>query len=88
MHKAERLGWEQTSREWLQDRIRAAIPHATTAEELLAYLEAGDILVKPRRGPSGDLLGYAVAAPVTSTSTASRSSTPAERSPPTCPCPN
>lgn len=63
MHKAERLGWEQTSREWLQDRIRAAIPHATSAEELLAYLEAGDILVKPRRGPSGDLLGYAVGRP-------------------------
>ncbi|MET8513296.1 mobilization protein [Streptomyces sp. NPDC005077] len=60
MYKAERLGWEQTSRQWLQDRIRAAIPHASTAEELLAYLDAGDVLVKPRRGPSGDLLGYAV----------------------------
>ncbi|MET8717764.1 mobilization protein [Streptomyces sp. NPDC004735] len=63
MHKAERLGWEQTSREWLQDHIRAAIPHATSTEELLAYLEADDILVKPRRGPSGDLLGYAVGRP-------------------------
>ncbi|MDX6352746.1 MAG: hypothetical protein QOF84_7536 [Streptomyces sp.] len=63
MHKAERLGWEQTSREWLQDRIRAAIPYTTSAEELLAYLEAGDILVNPRRGPSGDLLGYAVGRP-------------------------
>ncbi|MFH8555774.1 relaxase/mobilization nuclease domain-containing protein [Streptomyces celluloflavus] len=63
MHKAGRLGWEQTSREWLQDRIRAAIPHASSAEELLAYLEAGDILVKPRHGPSGDLLGYAVGRP-------------------------
>ncbi|MFJ2632179.1 relaxase/mobilization nuclease domain-containing protein [Streptomyces sp. NPDC087422] len=63
MHKAARLGWEQTSRAWLQDRIRAAIPHATTAEELLAYLEAGDVIVKPRRGPSGDLLGYAAGRP-------------------------
>ncbi|MFC9408044.1 relaxase/mobilization nuclease domain-containing protein [[Kitasatospora] papulosa] len=63
MHKAERLGWEQTSREWLQDRVRAAIPHATSTEELLAYLEADDILVKRRRGPSGDLLGYAVGRP-------------------------
>ncbi|MFD3413431.1 relaxase/mobilization nuclease domain-containing protein [Streptomyces cyaneofuscatus] len=63
MHKADRLGWEQTSREWLQDRIRAAVPHTTSAEQLLAYLEAGDILVKPRRGPSGDLLGYAVGRP-------------------------
>lgn len=63
MHKAERLGWDQTSREWLQDRVRAAIPHATSTEELLAYLEADDILVKRRRGPSGDLLGYAVGRP-------------------------
>ncbi|MFE5868655.1 relaxase/mobilization nuclease domain-containing protein [Streptomyces roseifaciens] len=63
MHKAERLGWEQTSREWLQDRIRAAIPHASNTEELLAYLEAEGIAVKSRRGPSGDLLGYAVGRP-------------------------
>ncbi|MET7676650.1 relaxase/mobilization nuclease domain-containing protein [Streptomyces seoulensis] len=63
MHKAERLGWEQTSRAWLQDRIRAAIPHASSAEELLAYLEADGIAVKPRREPSGDLLGYAVGRP-------------------------
>ncbi|MFF7798065.1 relaxase/mobilization nuclease domain-containing protein [Streptomyces olivaceus] len=63
MHKAERLGWEQTSRDWLQDRIRAAIPHAGSTEELLAYLEADGIAVKPRRGPSGDLLGYAVGRP-------------------------
>ncbi|MFH8363298.1 relaxase/mobilization nuclease domain-containing protein [Streptomyces anulatus] len=63
MHKAERLGWDQTSRAWLQDRIRAAIPHASTVEELLAYLEADNILVKPRRGPSGDLLGYAAGRP-------------------------
>ncbi|MFJ3953454.1 relaxase/mobilization nuclease domain-containing protein [Streptomyces libani] len=63
MHKAQRLGWEQTSKEWLQDRIRAAIPHATSAEELLAYLEAEGIRVKAKRGPSGDLLGYAVGRP-------------------------
>ncbi|MEV0276724.1 mobilization protein [Streptomyces sp. NPDC050610] len=63
MHKAERLGWEQTSRHWLQDRIRAAIPHAGSADELLAYLEADGIAVKPRRGPSGDPLGYAVGRP-------------------------
>ncbi|WP_242552745.1 relaxase/mobilization nuclease domain-containing protein, partial [Streptomyces beijiangensis] len=48
MHKAERLGWEQTSREWLEGRIRAAIPHAGGPEELLAYLDAGDVLVKAR----------------------------------------
>ncbi|TGB05757.1 relaxase/mobilization nuclease domain-containing protein [Streptomyces sp. MZ04] len=63
MHKAERLGWEQPAKQWLEDRIRAAIPHATNPEELLAYLEADDVAVKPRRGPSGDLLGYAVGRP-------------------------
>ncbi|MGW2276394.1 relaxase/mobilization nuclease domain-containing protein [Streptomyces sp. NPDC001770] len=63
MHKAERLGWEQTSPEWLQDRIRAAIPHASTAEELFAYLEADGVEIKERRGPSGDLLGYAAGRP-------------------------
>ncbi|MFI6862340.1 mobilization protein [Streptomyces sp. NPDC050421] len=63
IHKADRLGWDETSRAWLQDRIRAAIPHAKSVDELLAYLEADNILVKPRRGPSGDLLGYAVGRP-------------------------
>ncbi|WP_030458883.1 relaxase/mobilization nuclease domain-containing protein [Kitasatospora sp. NRRL B-11411] len=61
MHKAKRLGWEQTSREWLQDRIRAAIPHASNAEELLAYLQADGVEVKILRFPSGDLRGYSVA---------------------------
>ncbi|MFE2226343.1 MULTISPECIES: relaxase/mobilization nuclease domain-containing protein [Streptomyces] len=63
MHKAERLGWEQTSPEWLQGRIRAAIPHVTDGEEFIAYLEASGIEVQVRRGPSGDLLGYAVGRP-------------------------
>lgn len=63
MHKAERLGWEQTSRQWLQDRIRAAIPHASDVEELLAYLEADGVEIKDRRGPSGDLLGYKAGRP-------------------------
>ncbi|MGA5729505.1 relaxase/mobilization nuclease domain-containing protein [Streptomyces seoulensis] len=63
MHKADRLGWEQTSQQWLEDRIRAALPHVTDTEELLTYLEADGVAVKPRRGPSGDLLGYAVGRP-------------------------
>ncbi|MFF3825608.1 relaxase/mobilization nuclease domain-containing protein [Streptomyces griseus] len=63
IHKADRLGWEQTSQQWLEDRIRAAIPHVTDTEELLTYLDADGVEVKPRRGPSGDLLGYAVGRP-------------------------
>ncbi|KIQ62851.1 mobilization protein [Kitasatospora griseola] len=63
MHKADRLGWQQTSRDWLQDRIRDAIPHAATVEELFAYLQAGGVEIKIRRLPSGDLQGYAVGRP-------------------------
>jgi hypothetical protein len=63
MHKADRLGWEQTSRAWLQERIRAAIPHAASTEELFAFLEADGVDVKVRRYPSGDLLGYSVGRP-------------------------
>ncbi|MEV0535592.1 relaxase/mobilization nuclease domain-containing protein [Kitasatospora sp. NPDC050463] len=63
MHKAQRLGWEQTSRQWLQERIRAAIPHAANAEQFLAYLQADGVEVKIRRLPSGDLQGYSVGRP-------------------------
>ncbi|RUP68586.1 hypothetical protein SSPNP10_07560 [Streptomyces sp. NP10] len=63
MHKATRLGWKQTSKEWLQERIRAAIPHAANVQELLAYLEADGIEIGERRGPSGDLLGYKAGRP-------------------------
>ena len=63
MHKAERLGWEQTSRAWLQERIRDAIPHAATMDELFAYLQADGVAVKISRFPSGDLRGYTAGRP-------------------------
>ncbi|MFI1740861.1 relaxase/mobilization nuclease domain-containing protein [Streptomyces sioyaensis] len=63
MHKAERLGWEQPAQQWLEDRIRAAIPHVTDVEELLAYLEADGVLLQVKRGPSGGPLGYAAGRP-------------------------
>ncbi|MFE7192847.1 relaxase/mobilization nuclease domain-containing protein [Kitasatospora sp. NPDC057541] len=63
MHKAKRLGWNQTSRAWLEDRIRDAIPHAADIEEFLAYLQADGVEVNIRRLPSGDLRGYSVARP-------------------------
>ncbi len=63
MHKADRLGWQQTSRDWLRDRIRDAIPHAANVDELLAYLQADGVEVKIRRLPSGDLQGYGVGRP-------------------------
>ncbi|QMU74601.1 mobilization protein [Streptacidiphilus sp. PB12-B1b] len=63
MHKAKRLGWQQPAREWLDERIRAAIPHAADIEELFAYLQAEGIEVKLRSLPSGDLAGYSAARP-------------------------
>ncbi|MFJ8470524.1 relaxase/mobilization nuclease domain-containing protein [Kitasatospora sp. NPDC094011] len=63
IHKAQRLGWKQTSRAWLEDRIRDAIPHAADIEEFLAYLQADGVEVNIRRLPSGDLKGYSVARP-------------------------
>lgn len=87
MHKAQRLGWEQTSKEWLQDRIRAAIPQAKSAEELLAYLEAEGIRVKAKRAPSGDLLGYAVGRPGDLNKDDEQIFHPGGRSPPTSPFP-
>ena len=49
--------------QWLQERIRAAIPHAASVEELFAYLEADGVEVKVRRLPSGDLQGCSVGRP-------------------------
>ncbi|MCM2428856.1 relaxase/mobilization nuclease domain-containing protein [Streptomyces sp. RKAG337] len=63
MHKAQRLGWEEPANQWLQDRIRAAIPHAANVEELFAYLQAEGVQIKIRRMPSGDPIGYVAARP-------------------------
>ena len=88
MHKAARLGWEQTSREWLQDRIRAAIPHTASAEELLAYLQADGVEVKIRRYPSGDLLGYSVGRPGDLNQDGEQIYVPGGKIAPDLPCPS
>lgn len=87
MHKAERLGWDQPSAEWLQDRIRAAIPHVTGAEEFVAYLEASGVEVQIRRGPSGDLLGYAAGRPGDVNEASEQIYHPGSKISPTSPCP-
>ncbi|NYI05554.1 relaxase/mobilization nuclease domain-containing protein [Allostreptomyces psammosilenae] len=61
--KAHREGWAEPSREWLRNRVREAIPHSATVEELLAYLQAAGVQVKIRTGPSGDALGYSLGRP-------------------------
>ncbi|MEV0259535.1 relaxase/mobilization nuclease domain-containing protein [Streptomyces sp. NPDC050732] len=60
-HKAERQGREQTAREELRETVRRAVAGATSDEEFFDRLAAAGLLVRKRRAPSGDLLGYKVA---------------------------
>ncbi|WP_051951212.1 relaxase family protein [Actinacidiphila yeochonensis] len=64
-HKAERQGWEQSSREWLRQQIRSALAHATAPEEFLDLLQTGlGVNVQIRRfAASGDIAGYKVNRP-------------------------
>jgi hypothetical protein len=64
-HKAERQGWEQSSREWLRQQIRSAVAHATAPEEFLDLLQTGlGVNVQIRRfAASGDIAGYKVNRP-------------------------
>ncbi|MFE0055360.1 relaxase family protein [Streptomyces sp. NPDC059003] len=60
-HKAERQGRERTAREELRETVRRAVAGATGEEEFFDRLAAAGLLVRKRRAPSGDLLGYKVA---------------------------
>ncbi|MEV0188413.1 mobilization protein [Kitasatospora purpeofusca] len=61
-HKAARLGHPDTSRRLLRDAVRQALAGATDEEEFFARLETAGVLVQRKVGPSGDVLGYSVAA--------------------------
>jgi hypothetical protein len=64
-HKAERQGWEQSSREWLRQQIHSALAHATAPDEFLDLLQTGlGVNVQIRRfAASGDIAGYKVNRP-------------------------
>ncbi|SHN36513.1 hypothetical protein [Actinacidiphila paucisporea] len=64
-YKAERHGWEQSSREWLREQIRTALAHATTPEGFFDLLETGlGVNIHVRRfTESGDIAGYKVNRP-------------------------
>lgn len=64
-YKAERHGWEQSSREWLREQIRTALAHANTPEGFFDLLETGlGVNVQVRRfAESGDIAGYKVNRP-------------------------
>ncbi|MEU3046901.1 mobilization protein [Streptomyces sp. NPDC006984] len=61
--KAKRQGQDTTTREILRIRVRQAVAAASTETEFFALLEATGVTVRPKTGPSGDVLGYSVALP-------------------------
>ncbi|MFC8791922.1 relaxase family protein [Streptomyces cinereoruber] len=61
--KAKRQGQDTTTREILRTRVRQAVAAASTETEFFALLEATGVAVRPKTGPSGDVLGYSVALP-------------------------
>ncbi|WP_327375426.1 relaxase/mobilization nuclease domain-containing protein [Streptomyces sp. NBC_01216] len=61
--KAKRQGQDTTTREILRMRVRRAVAAASTETEFFALLEATGVTVRPKTGPSGDVLGYSVALP-------------------------
>ncbi|MFB7672654.1 relaxase/mobilization nuclease domain-containing protein [Kitasatospora purpeofusca] len=61
-HKANRLERPDTSRQLLRDAVRKALAGAANEAEFFARLEKAGVLVNRKIGPSGDILGYSVAA--------------------------
>ncbi|MFG2863132.1 mobilization protein [Streptomyces sioyaensis] len=61
--KAKRQGQDATAREVLRLRVRRAVAAASSEAEFFALLEATGVTVRPKVGPSGDVLGYSVALP-------------------------
>ncbi|MFJ9791665.1 relaxase family protein [Streptomyces globosus] len=61
--KAKRQGQDTTTREILRMRVRRAVAAASTEAEFFAVLEVTGVKVRPKNGPSGDVLGYSVTLP-------------------------
>ncbi|WP_406480561.1 mobilization protein [Streptomyces platensis] len=61
--KAKRQGQDATAREVLRLRVRRAVAAASSEAEFFALLEATGVTVRPKDGPSGEVLGYSVALP-------------------------
>ena len=61
--KAERTGFDRTSREILREAVRQAVAGAADEAEFFTRLTQAGLRVKHRVAPSGDTLGYTVALP-------------------------
>lgn len=59
--KAKRRKQDTTAREILRTRVRRAVAAASSEAEFFTMLEATGMSVRPKTGPSGDVLGYSVA---------------------------
>ncbi|MCX5123548.1 MULTISPECIES: relaxase/mobilization nuclease domain-containing protein [unclassified Streptomyces] len=62
-HKADRNKRERTPREELRETVRRAVAGAQGEEEFFDRLASAGLLVRQRKAPSGDVLGYTVALP-------------------------
>nr|BEK67529.1 hypothetical protein KPHV_47560 [Kitasatospora purpeofusca] len=61
--KAERQGWGETSRVWLQQQMREALGEASTVDGYVSALTARDVLVRWRTDSQGTAVGYSLARP-------------------------
>ncbi|WP_405536011.1 mobilization protein [Streptomyces sp. NBC_00075] len=61
--KARRLGQDAATRDVLRLRVRRAVAAAADEAEFFALLEATDVIVRLKLGPSGDALGCNFALP-------------------------
>jgi hypothetical protein len=61
--KASRRGMGEPARVWLRCAVRTAAVQSRTAETFVARLREQGMLVRPRRDPAGQFIGYAVAQP-------------------------
>ncbi|MFG3211068.1 relaxase family protein [Streptomyces tendae] len=61
--KAKRLGQDAATRDVLRLRVRRAVAAAADEAEFFALLEATDVIVRLKLGPSGDALGCNFALP-------------------------
>ncbi|MFG2410612.1 relaxase/mobilization nuclease domain-containing protein [Streptomyces goshikiensis] len=62
-HKANRHNRGRTPREELRETVRRAVAGAQGEEEFFDRLASAGLLVRQRKAPSGDVLGYTVALP-------------------------
>lgn len=63
LHKAKRLGLEETQRQSLRTAVRRALAGAADEEEFTTRLTDQGVLLGVRRAPSGDVTGYTFALP-------------------------